>query len=123
MVKIRAQALSEHDRKVTLAFDGMTLKTALSYSKEKGIVLGFEDLGPCGKTFNVANEAEVIMVRGVSLKMKADQRFRIFSEFVDSWTFTVAPPDQKIRSKLPFHRGWKLCLSSMKSLANDLLVR
>ncbi|GFR73105.1 THAP domain-containing protein 9 [Elysia marginata] len=52
----------------------------------------------------------------------AEAKFDFFSSFVKSWTF-AAHSGKTVRSSLPFHKGWTLCLAAMKGLAEKLLIQ
>ena len=47
--------------------------------------------------------------------------FDYFIAFVTSWQF-LSPNDVPIRHALPSHKGWILCLHSMKALSQELIV-
>ncbi|GFR73108.1 THAP domain-containing protein 9 [Elysia marginata] len=70
MLQIRATALSSNEKHVTLALDGMKLKPGLVYSKHQDQIIGYENFGSFGNTFSIADEAVVLMVRGLSLRWK-----------------------------------------------------
>lgn len=70
MLTIRATALSDMEKHVTLALDGMKLRPGLTYDKHKDQLLGYEDFGCFGNSFSIADEAVVLMVRGLSLRWK-----------------------------------------------------
>lgn len=46
-------------RHCVVVFDEMSIKECLQYDVSKARVLGLEDLGPCGRTKHVANQAGV----------------------------------------------------------------
>ena len=52
----------------------------------------------------------------------AEERFNMFSSFVMSWSFS-AVNSRTVKSNLPFHEGWKLCLAAMKGLAEKYFVK
>ena len=70
MLKVRANVLSDVERHVTIAFDGMSLKPGLKFNKSADIITGFENLGKFGCSNHVAHEAVVVMVRGLTLRWK-----------------------------------------------------
>ena len=61
---------SRLDKLVILTFDEMSIKPRLVYSSMDDKVEGFEDIGEMGRTERVANQALVLMVRGLAKKWK-----------------------------------------------------
>ena len=70
MLKIRALTLQDHEKRITLALDGMTLTQALEYNKNSDEVSGFVNCGKYGLSPTVANQGILLMVRGLTLKWK-----------------------------------------------------
>lgn len=64
-------AMRERDRLCVITFDEMSVKVGLKYIDSCDHITGFEDYGhPVGKTKNAADQALVIMVRGMTIKWK-----------------------------------------------------
>ena len=64
-VKARLDCCKPQERIATLGFDAMSLTEALRYHEHLDRVVGFEDVGACGRTGKVANQALVGVVRGI----------------------------------------------------------
>ena len=61
---------TDADKLVVLSMDEMTVRKKLVYLRGEDYVEGFEDLGEMGKTARVADQALVLMVRGVKQAWK-----------------------------------------------------
>ena len=59
---------------MTIALEGMSLKPGLKYNKNTDIIItGFEKLGKFGCSNHVAHEAVVVIVRGLTLRLRWKQ--------------------------------------------------
>lgn len=66
----KADSLSNEERQCVLMFDEMSIKTSLDYDVKEDLIEGFEDLGPLGRTNNIANHALLFMLRGLKRQWK-----------------------------------------------------
>lgn len=70
MVRLRTHALQEHEKRVTLSLDGMTVTKALSYNHNKDELVGFVNCGEYHRSDDIADQAIVLMIRGLTLNWK-----------------------------------------------------
>lgn len=63
-------SMSTEERKCILAFDEMSIKKNLEYSKKLEIIEGYEDLGPLGRFPKLAKQVLVFSIRGLYHKWK-----------------------------------------------------
>lgn len=64
-LKIKADTMTNEEKKCAILFDEMSLKKFLEYSSKFDIIQGFEDLGSMGRTGKKATHALVLMLRGI----------------------------------------------------------
>lgn len=70
MLRTQALALKDHEKRITLSFDGMTLKQSIMYKKHSDELCGFVDCGKYSQTAAVADKSILLMVHGLTLKWK-----------------------------------------------------
>ncbi|KAL8613198.1 hypothetical protein ACOMHN_043007 [Nucella lapillus] len=70
MMHLRTLALEEHEKRVTLSLDGMTVTKALTYSHHRDELVGFVNCGEHHQSDEIANQAILVMIRGLTLKWK-----------------------------------------------------
>eukprot|EP00745_Piridium_sociabile_P001644 TRINITY_DN11012_c0_g1_i1.p1 TRINITY_DN11012_c0_g1~~TRINITY_DN11012_c0_g1_i1.p1 ORF type:complete len:747 (+),score=148.19 TRINITY_DN11012_c0_g1_i1:561-2801(+) len=70
MVRLRTLALQEYEKRVTLSLDGMAVTKALSYNHNKDELVGFVNCGEYHRSDDIADQAIVLMIRGLTLKWK-----------------------------------------------------
>ncbi|KAL8611753.1 hypothetical protein ACOMHN_065378 [Nucella lapillus] len=63
-------ALEEHEKRVTLSSDGMTVTKALTYSHHRDELVGFVNCGEHHQSDEIADQAILVMIRGLTLKWK-----------------------------------------------------
>lgn len=68
-IKIRTDTMEQMDRICVLCLDEMSIKSSLFYSIKRDKIIGFHDTGS-NKSFNVAQNALVIMARGLKKNWK-----------------------------------------------------
>jgi len=64
------QTMPDKDHVCCLMFDEMSIRENLCFNQKLGCIEGFEDLGSQGRTSNIANRAQVFMLRGLCQKWK-----------------------------------------------------
>ena len=70
MMRLRTLALEEHEKRVTLSLDGMTVTKALTYSHHHDELVGFVNCGQHHQSDEIADQAILVMIRGLTLKWK-----------------------------------------------------
>ncbi|KAL8568510.1 hypothetical protein ACOMHN_055164 [Nucella lapillus] len=70
MMRLRTLALEEHEKRVTLSLDGMTVTKALTYSHHRDELVGFVNCGEYHQSDEIADQAILVMIRGLTLKWK-----------------------------------------------------
>ncbi|KAL8568169.1 hypothetical protein ACOMHN_027692 [Nucella lapillus] len=70
MMRSRTLALEEHEKRVTLSLDGMTVTKALTYSHHRDELVGFVNCGEHHQSDEIADQAILVMIRGLTLKWK-----------------------------------------------------
>ncbi|KAL8611174.1 hypothetical protein ACOMHN_064464 [Nucella lapillus] len=70
MMRLRTLALEEHEKRVTLSLDGMTVTKALTYSHHRDELVGFVNCGEHHQSDEIADQAILVMIRGLTLKWK-----------------------------------------------------
>lgn len=70
MIRLRALTLKDHEKFVTLSFDGMTLKKGIVYKQSSDTVTGFVDCSNYHHGTQVANQGVLLMIRSLSQKWK-----------------------------------------------------
>jgi len=69
-IKIKVNAMDNEQKYCVIAFDEMSIKKYLEYSKYLDVVEGYEDLGHKGRNDKVASQALVFIARGLYSKWK-----------------------------------------------------
>ncbi|KAL8564749.1 hypothetical protein ACOMHN_003595 [Nucella lapillus] len=70
MMRLRTLALEEHEKRVTLSLDGRTLTKALTYNHHRDELVGFVNCGEHHQSDEIADQAILVMIRGLTLKWK-----------------------------------------------------
>ncbi|KAL8560470.1 hypothetical protein ACOMHN_050848 [Nucella lapillus] len=73
MMRLRTLVLEEHEKRVTLSLDGMTVTKALTYSHHRDELVGFVNCGEHHQSDEIADQAILVMIRGLTLKWKQFQ--------------------------------------------------
>lgn len=66
----KVASMSDDEKQCVLLFDEMSIRKALEYEPKHDLIEGFEDLGPLGRTNNVASHALLFMLRGLKYHWK-----------------------------------------------------
>jgi hypothetical protein len=100
----------------------MSLKTSVSYNKEKDVIEGYEDFGPLGRTKFVANHATVFMARGLTERWKQPVAYFLSSGTIDPSVLKqllLLCIDKLIAIGLNIQIGWKTWYYSSETLLHS----